>query len=102
MFEELPGKIRILIGLGISGLLSLIGYGFRTLVVLQNRYEIIWSDDGWTYHFKWTGTVMIHPSFEFGTALMALGVGIFLATLLCVVCSHLRWFKRPKVLLCPS
>jgi len=100
MFEELSGKVKILLGLGVSGLLSLIGYGFKNSTVLQNQYDIIWSNDGWNYSYKWAGKRLIYPSQEIGVVLTIIGVGIFLVTLIYINYLHYRKL-RSKVLICP-
>lgn len=105
MFEELSDKVKILLGLGVSGLLTLIGYGLKNSVILQNQYDIIWSNDGWSYSYKWAGKRLIYPSQDIGNILIIIGVEVFIVVLIYINCLHYRKSNRklrPKVLLCPS
>ena len=96
MFEELSSKIKILIGFGVSGLLSLIGYGFRNLAISQNLYDIIWSNDGWNYSYKWAGKRLIYPLQDIGSILFIVGVVIFIVDLIYVNYLTMKLYKLPR------
>jgi hypothetical protein len=107
MFEELSSKIKILIGLGVSGLLSLIGYGFRNLVILQNQ----WLFTEGTYHpipveadsfirgsaeWLWLGKKSIYPLQDTGSILFVVGVVIFIVDLIYVNYLTIKLYKLSR------
>jgi hypothetical protein len=118
MFEilrEISSKFKIVLGLGISGLVSLIGYGFRNYTVGQNQwlkailvqcelsYQMFkgqtifrWGEQWYLPdpqgRWFWMGVKEIYPLWSIGIVLTIIGVVVFVGTLAYI--NYLQLYKK--------
>lgn len=99
MFEDLrmlSSKFKVLLGLGISGLVALIGHGLRNNVLYQNQwmkvdYLVEGHVKGTYYYWEYGGYKLIYPLRNLGNIFILVGVGIFL--LILVYINYLQFHK---------
>jgi hypothetical protein len=89
-FRTLPSKFKIILGLGVSGLLFLIGNGIGNYTILQHQWryiegEIFTYDTGYeitkVYGWEYGGLKTIYPLQNIGIIVSIIGIGIFIGSL---------------------